>query len=302
MNHQPLSNVAASVRQRLLNKARSEQRPFNELLQHYAMERFLYRLSCSDHNERFILKGALMLRVWHVTHYRPTLDIDMLGQTSNDEDLLRSQMRDVLAINVPDDGLIFDAERIITQPIAEDADYHGIRLRFPALLDTARIAMQIDIGFSDRVYPGPVEIEFPAMLDFPVARLLGYNRESVVAEKFEAMLTLGELNSRMKDFFDIWLLSRHFDFDGQILSEAIRQTLDRRHTALPDEITAFSARFLLAKQVQWRAFRKRLNQEELPMEFSNVVGAIDTFLNPIVETLKKKSIFRARWDAPGPWG
>jgi hypothetical protein len=301
MSQKPLNNIAASVRQRLLNKARTDQRPFNELLQYYAMERFLYRLSCSPHAECFILKGALMLRAWRAPLQRPTMDIDMLGRTSNDEAQIRTLLQEVLAVEVPPDGLVFDASRIITERIAEDADYEGIRLRFPALLGTARITVQIDIGFSDRVYPGPEEVKLPTILDFPPPRLLGYTRESAIAEKFEAMIALGELNSRMKDFYDIWLLSRQFDFDGQILAEAIAQTMDHRHTALPDEVSAFSERFITAKQAQWRAFRNRLGQEHIPVEFSAVVTAIDSFLRPIMAARRAGLPFVATWVAPGPW-
>jgi len=296
-----LSNIAASVRQRLLNKARADQRPFNELLQYYAMERFLYRLSCSSHTERFILKGALMLRVWHAPLHRPTMDIDLLGRTSNDEEQMRTLLQEVLSTEVVPDGLVFEGSSILTERISEDAEYEGIRLRFPAHLGTARIAMQIDIGFSDQVYPGPETAELPTLLDFPAPRLLCYSRESAIAEKFEAMIALGELNSRMKDFYDIWLLSRQFDFDGQVLATAVAQTLANRNTMLPDEISAFSARFIAAKQVQWQAFRNRLKQEHIPVEFTDVVQAIDAFLRPIIAAQRDETLFEAKWRVPGPW-
>jgi hypothetical protein len=296
-----LSNIAASVRQRLLNKARADQRPFNELLQYYAMERFLYRLSCSPHTERFILKGALMLRVWQAPLHRPTMDIDMLGRASNDEEQMRALLLEVLAMEVEPDGLMFDGSSILTEHIAEDAEYEGLRLRFPARLGTARIAMQIDIGFSDQVYPGPETAELPTLLDFPAPRLLCYSRESAIAEKFEAMVALGELNSRMKDFYDIWLLSRQFDFDGQNLATAVAQTFANRNTAFPDEVSAFSSRFVTAKQVQWQAFRNRLKQDHIPEAFADVVQAIATFLQPIVATQGDEAPFVARWHAPGPW-
>lgn len=296
-----LSNIAASVRQRLLNKARADGRPFNELLQYYAMECFLYRLSCSPHTERFILKGALMLRVWQAPLYRPTIDIDLLGRVGNDEEQMRTLLQEVLATEVVHDGLVFEGTGILTERIAEDAEYEGIRLRFPARLGTARIAMQIDIGFSDQVYPGPETAALPTLLDFPAPRLLCYSRESAIAEKLEAMIALGELNSRMKDFYDIWLLSRQFDFDGQVLATAVAQTFANRNTAFPDEVSAFSARFIATKQVQWQAFRNRLKQEQIPEAFADVVQAIATFLLPIVTAQKGETPFVARWNAPGPW-
>lgn len=228
-------NVPASVRQRLLNRARRDRRPFNELLQYFAMERFLFRLSQSDHAERFILKGALMLHVWRSPTIRPTMDIDLLGRTSSLEADLVSQLRDILRVNVEPDGLVFDAESIQTEPVAAGDEYEGIRMRFLGMLVTARVHMQIDIGFGDVVYPKPEAADLPTLMDFPAPRLLCYSREATVAEKLEAAVTLGALNSRMKDFYDIWLLSRQFDFNGPALAEAIRLTFERRGTALPME-------------------------------------------------------------------
>ena len=296
-----MKNVAASVRQRLLNRARSDKRPFNELLQYYAMERFLYRLSRSDHAGRFILKGALMLRVWRAPEFRPTMDIDVLGRTSNDEASIIAQIRDILATPSPDDGLHFDAGSIEAERITEDADYAGLRIRFRATLDTARITMQVDIGFGDIIYPGPEEADLPVMLDFPAPRLLCYSRESAIAEKFEAMVALGALNSRMKDFYDIWLLSRQFDFDGARLTEAVRLTFNQRGTTMPDEIEAFTETFAETKQIQWQAFHRRLGQDHVPASFIQVVGVLSIFLAPVSNHLSTGGILPSQWIAPGPW-
>ena len=173
-------NASESVRQRLLNRSRSERRPFNELLQYFAMERFLYRLSQSAHAHRFVLKGALMLRVWGSPEFRPTMDIDLLGRTRNAEANIVSQMQDILTVNVKTDGLAFDPDPIRTERITEGADYDGVRIRFLGALGSARIYMQIDIGFGDVVYPEPKESDFPTMLDFPAPRLLCYSRESSI--------------------------------------------------------------------------------------------------------------------------
>lgn len=251
-------NVPASVRQRLLNLARMDQRPFNELLQYYAIERFLYRFSLSPHLNRFVLKGALMLRVWDSPEIRPTMDIDMLGVTSNKEQEIINQVCDILAVDVEPDGLFFDPASIKSDRIIEDAYYEGIRIRFHGSLEKAIIHMQIDIGFGDAVHPGPELHNLPTLLDFPAPRLNCYSRESSIAEKFEVMVKLGILNSRMKDFYDIWLLARLFDFDAVILTEAIRQTFNRRGTQLPEKIEAFSDSFIDSKQGQWTAFWKRL--------------------------------------------
>jgi len=294
-------NLSASVRQRLLNRARSEHRPFNELLQYYAMERFLYRLSQSVHVDRFILKGALLLRVWRSPELRPTMDIDMLGRTSNRESDIVEQIKDILTVDVEEDGLAFDNGSITAERITESADYEGIRIRFPGVLDSARIFMQIDIGFGDVVYPEPVRSDLPTMLNFPAPRLLCYSRESSIAEKFEAMVTLGMLNSRMKDFYDIWLLSRQFDFNGSRLAEAIRLTFERRGTDLPAEIDAFTELFAEARQIQWAAFSKRLGQERVPVSFKEITASVNSFLSPIVAVFSSGKKIPANWTAPGPW-
>jgi hypothetical protein len=296
-----LKNVPASIRQRLLNLARNEKRPFNELLQYYAMERFLYRLSQSPHGKLFILKGALMLRVWRSPELRPTMDIDMLGRTSNQEAAIIAQIRDILAVNVEADGLVFDPGSIAVERITEDADYQGIRIRFQGLLDTARIDMQIDIGFGDVVYPEAEVADLPTLLDFPAPSLLCYSRESAIAEKFHVMVKRGVLNSRMKDFFDVWLLSRQFNFDGAKLAKAINMTFDTRGTALPTEADLFTESFIEAKQVQWTAFRKRLRQESVPGSFGEIAHAIEGFLSPIVAAFSSNQPHPGNWIAPGPW-
>lgn len=319
-------NVPASVRQRLLNRAKNDKRPFNELLQYYAMERFLYRLSRSTHADRFILKGALMLRVWFPPdksagiddldarsqpameraidgehQFRPTMDIDMLGKTSNDDASIIAQIRDIMTVVVEPDGLLFDPDSIQSERITEDADYEGIRIRFRGTLDSARVSMQIDIGFGDIVYPGPEESDLPTMLDFPSPRLLCYSRESAIAEKFEAMVKLGVLNSRMKDFYDIWLLSRQFDFDGMKLTEAIRLTFERRGTVMPIEIEAFNEAFTSAKQIQWSAFWKRLQQDHVPVSFRDIVSAVKIFLVPVASSISQGNHKPVNWIASGPW-
>lgn len=294
-------NIPASIRQRILNRAKSDRRPFNELLQYYAMERFLYRLSQSAHADRFILKGALMLRVWHAPEFRPTKDIDMLGRTSNEEADIIAQTRDILTVDVEADGLAFDPDSIRAERITKEADYEGIRIRFLGALGSARIHMQIDIGFGDVVYPEPEELELPTMLNSPAPRLLCYSRESTIAEKFEAMVKLGVLNSRMKDFYDIWLLSRQFDFDGAKLTKAIRLTFKRRGTALPAVIEAFTEPFISAKQIQWAAFRKRLGQNHVPTSFKEITAQVDRFLSPIVSPHTEEKPKPTKWAAPGPW-
>lgn len=277
-------NIAASVRQRLLNKARTEKRPFNELLQYYAMERFLYRLSVSSCKDRFVLKGALMLRVWDSPEIRPTMDIDLLGKTSNEATRILAQFREMILLPVEDDGIVFDPESLQSETITEEADYTGLRITFKGFLDTARVNMQIDIGFGDEVFPEPERNDFPVILDSPVPRIFCYSRESVIAEKFHVMVKLGMINSRMKDFYDIWLLSRLFTFDRQTLEKAIRLTFEHREQKMPPVIIAFSEAFIVAKQPQWLAFSNRVGQD-VPEEFDTIVSQIEAFLIPVINDL-----------------
>lgn len=300
MKKQP-KNIPASIRQKLLNISRTDKKSFNELLQYYAMERFLYRLSKSAYADRFVLKGALMLRVWKSSEIRPTMDIDMLGITSNNEASIINQIRDILSVDVEPDEIIFDPASIQSERITEDADYEGIRITFMGELDSAKINMQIDIGFGDAVYPEPESLIIPALLHLPNPKLLCYSRESSIAEKFEAIVKLGTLNSRMKDFYDIWLLSRQFDFDGAIIAEAIRSTFIRRGTELTPHIDAFSRDFISSKQVQWIAFRKKIDQHNVPESFGEIINALKEFLEPMMKEIESTTQISLKWTAPGPW-
>jgi predicted nucleotidyltransferase component of viral defense system len=292
------------VRGRLTNQAKASQRPFQEVLQHYGLERLLYRLSQSPHGVRFLLKGALLLKAWGAPGSRPTRDIDLLGHAPNDIALMESMFRDVCQVAVADDGLRFDANTVVGQRIKEDADYQGVRLTFAAFLEKARIPMQIDIGFGDVVNPGAEERDYPTLLDFPAPHLRMYPRETVVAEKFEALVQLGTLNSRMKDFFDLWLLSNQFDFTGVELALAIARTFENRGTALELEPVALTPAFTTsdATQKQWAAFLKRSQLEHAPMTLEEAREPLRRFLLPVAGAILAEQTFTARWVAPGPWG
>jgi len=240
MTKRPHRDIAASVRQRLLNHARETGRPFSELLQYFAMERFLYRLSKSGYADSFVLKGALMLSVWKAPLSRPTMDIDLLGKIDNNIEAIIAATKDICTQKVEPDGITFDPTNIRGERITEDADYEGVRVRFHGSLGTAHVTMQLDIGFGDVVIPAPAFLEYPTILDLPSPKLRGYSKESTIAEKFEAMVKLGVLNSRMKDFFDIWLLSRQFDFEGQRLAAAIEKTFSTRATDIQSEPIALT--------------------------------------------------------------
>ena len=297
------TNIAASVRQRILNKARATERPFAELLQYFAMERFLYRLSKSTYSGNFILKGALMLSVWNAPYTRPTMDIDMLGQMDNDINSIISFAQEVCLQEVEPDGIIFDLDSVTTENIREDGDYGGIRARFKGSLDTARFSMQLDIGFGDVIVPKVDVFNYPVLLHLPQPRLHGYSKESTIAEKFEAMVKLGIINSRMKDFFDVWMLSRQFDFDGIILTAAIKQTFSARGTGLKPEPIPLTNSFAadISKSAQWRGFIRNNRISNVPQDFKEIVSAVASFLMPIAECLAGKRPFKDVWKAPGPW-
>ena len=296
-----ITNISASVRQRLLNISRKDKRPFNELLQYYAMERFLYRLSQSDYADSFILKGALALQVRKVEKFRPTMDIDISQKRNDETSEIIKQIKDILSTKVEEDGLVFDLQSIRIEDIKRDTPYKGMRFLFIGTLDSANINMQIDISFRDVIFPEPTEkMVFPCILKFPAPRLWCYSLESIVAEKFEAVLQLGEWNSRMKDFYDLWMLSRQYDFYGDQLSKAIELTFKNRDTSLKQEITAFKKGFIKKKENEWKFFIKTLNQQD-SLSFSDVIEFLKLFLLPIVKALTLKKPMPKYWKASGPW-
>lgn len=252
-------NISNLVRTQLLRKGRESGRPFQELLQYYGLERFLYRLSRSKHAGKFLLKGALMLRVWNLPDSRTTRDIDLLGFGNNKIEEFEVLIRDVCNIDVDNDGVRFDPATIAAKQIKESAEYRGLRIKLLGYLEKSRIPIQLDIGFGDAVHPKPQKQIYPTILDFPSPCLRMYPKETVIAEKFEAMVSLGMINSRLKDFFDIWFLSRHFDFDGAVLATAINKTFVQRNTALSAELIALNSDFdaHISAQNQWGAFLKR---------------------------------------------
>lgn len=302
MTKRPRTNLAASVHQLLMNKARDTHRPFNELLQYYAMERFLYRLSKSPYAGKFILKGALMFTAWKLESFRPTVDIDLLGKADHQVDNIVEITKHVCSQPVESDGLIFNSGSVTGTRIAEDADYEGVRTRFRANLGTARITLQLDIGFGDVIVPAAQLIEYPAILDFPAPRLRGYSKESIVAEKFESLVKLGTLNSRMKDYFDIWTLSRQFDFEGVVLGEAIAKTFLNRGTEMVSDPVGLTARFAddPEKNSQWRGFIRKSRLDNLP-NLAEVISAVGYFLRPVAIALAAGHTFSEKWIVPGPW-
>ncbi|MGC8593971.1 MAG: nucleotidyl transferase AbiEii/AbiGii toxin family protein [Candidatus Kryptoniota bacterium] len=299
-----IKNLQASVRARLQNKAKEANSPFLEILQYYGMERFLYRVSCSKFADKFILKGALMFTVWQVPERRTTLDIDFLANYNNQVATIEKIIKDICDVPVIPDGLVFDAETVKGQRIKEEMEYEGVRVKFIGLLGRSRIPMQIDFGFGDAVYPAPKIIDYPVILDFPEPHLRGYPPESMVSEKFEAMVRLGLLNSRMKDFYDIWLMMHQFNFNGLHLVEAIKRTFNRRKTPLPKDNLFFAEEIYDEKsdrQTLWRAFLKKSDIKLAPERLSDTAREIKNFLMEPINSIKRNYKFHKIWDRSGIW-
>lgn len=297
-------NVAASVHARLLNRARAERRPFNELLQYYAMERFLYRLSESAHAERFVLKGALMLQFWGGPLTRSTKDIDLLGRGSSEPGDLVEVVRECLCVELEDDGLTFDADSVSGDAIRLAANYDGVRLRFSGRLGNARISLQVDVGFGDIITPGAEEVAYPTLLDFPAPRLLGYTPETAIAEKLQALVVLDMANTRLKDFLDIWILISGREFAGEGVAQAIAATFARRQTEIPATTPVGLTPVFHSdstKQTQWIAFLRKARVEGPPPALAEVAELIDAFATPIFDALSAGTTFTRRWSPGGPW-
>jgi hypothetical protein len=297
-------NMAASVRARLTALARDRKEEFQLVLTQYAIERLLYRLTRTVHAGEFVLKGAVLFRLWADSPHRPTRDLDLLGRGEPSIERLAAVFRDVCAAAVEDDGLVFDPETVAVGRIKEDQEYEGVRVECVVKLGQARIDLQVDVGFGDAVTPGPVTVKYPALLDLPAPELAAYPRETVVAEKFQAMVSLGIANSRMKDFFDVWVLARSFGFGGPVLADAIRATFARRKTPVPAAPPlALTAEFGTEKSkvVQWQAFLKKGRLDAGGATLAQVCEFLAGFMMPPAQAVAGGTGFGHDWTAGGPW-
>ncbi len=297
-------NMAASVNRRLLNRAHEQREDFSILLTRYALERLLYRLTQSEHASSFVLKGALLFSLWSGHPHRATRDLDLLGYGEPNASRLEGIFRNLCLTPVDDDGLTFLADSVQATLVREDQEYNGLRINLRAMLDKARIPLQVDIGFGDAVTPAPVDMQFPTMLDFPSANVRAYTRETVIAEKFQAMVKLGIANSRMKDFYDIHVLARLFPFDGPLLRRAIQTTFDRRRTAVPEDTPlALTDEFAndTAKQAQWTAFMRKGKLEPMGLTLAEVIVFLQGFIMPPTLALARGKAFDETWLPGGPW-
>jgi len=298
------SNLASSVHQRLINISRETGADPNHILSRFAIERLLYRLSSSDHTRDFVLKGAMLFMVWTGKIFRPTYDLDLLGFGEDSAKRITGIFKSLCRLKVEPDGLTFDPKSVETQPIREDEDYHGQRVTLNAFLGNARLSLQIDIGFGDAITPRAEKVDFPTLLAFPVPRLRACPRETVIAEKLHAMTTRGMMNSRMKDFHDVYVLARDFAFNGIILTKAVKMTFQRRKTAIPTETPLalteeFSRNHI--KNTQWKAFIRKGNLGKNLPEFPNVIAYLQNFLVPLLNGASGQESAPKYWKPGGPW-
>jgi len=295
-------NIGASVRDRLLNKARAEKLDYNLLLTRYALERMLYRLSISEQRDQFLLKGALLFDLWFDVPHRPTHDADFLGFGSADIPHVEEIFRSISRIEV-EDGIVFQPDSVKAAEIRKEANYAGVRITLMGFLDSARCPVQIDVGFGDAVVPGPEDVSYPIILPgMPEPQIRAYPRYTVVAEKLEALTSLGMLNSRMKDFFDLWVLAKHSNFDGAVLTRAVAATFERRTTPIPQGIPiGLSDEFIndVQKEKQWQAFLRKNALDPMPLVV--VIADLREFLLPILSSISANVSYDKSWRIGNGW-
>lgn len=298
-------NLPASVHDRLLKRAHDRGEDFQFVLQRYAAERLLFRLGESQHRNLFVLKGAMLFALWGGPVYRPTRDLDFTGYGSSRIADVVKAVQEICALPVPDDGLVFDPATVNAESIREDEEYDGLRVGFLGTLGATRITMQIDVGFGNAIEPPAEEIEYPTLLDSATPRVRAYPREAVVAEKLHSMVRFGELTSRVKDFYDLYVVSRQFDFDGLRLTAAISATFTRRRTSIDaGQPAALAPRFFAdaTRAARWRVYLTRNSLPNAPADFSAVGEQVRAFLGPPWDALAKRQVFDSLWPAGGPWG
>jgi len=300
VNGKTLKDPAASVRARLFQHAKQHGDDYQRVLTRYAIERLLFRLSQTEATERYVLKGAMLFVTWPEHVFRPTGDLDLLGQGDSDPDAVTQLFTRICHVDVPDDGIVFDPATLTVEPVREADKYEGVQLRLRGELAKAIIPVRVDIGFGDFVYPLPTRRLFPSLLpNLPLANILMYPPETVVAEKFEAAIRFGVTNGRIKDFYDIWITARTFPFDLPSLTEAVGGTLRRRETAIPTEMPvglteAFAK--IAEQHGLWRGFLRRNPPTLQPPPFGDLQEELRRFFGPVIASLGLPETAKGRWD------
>jgi Nucleotidyl transferase AbiEii toxin, Type IV TA system len=298
-----VKNSAASVRARLLAHAKQHGDNYQRVLTRYAIERLLFRLSQTEAAARYVLKGAMLFVTWPEHVFRPTGDLDLLGHGDPDSTAIAELFTRICQVEVPDDGIRFDAASLKVEAVREAEKYQGVQLSLKGELAGAVIDVLVDIGFGDHVYPPPKRANFPSLLpELPQANILMYPPETVIAEKFEAMIRFGEANGRIKDFNDIWITTRTFSFDLPSLVEAVSGTLRRRETAIPTEMpVGLTETFVAIAEDRglWSGFLRRNPPTLEPPPFAELQEELRRFFGPIIASLRTPEGAKGRWDPDG---
>ena len=302
MTKRPLKNVGASVRARLLARSRETGEDFQSLLWRYAVERFIFRLGRSPYRRRFVLKGAMLFVVWNEPFHRPTQDIDFAAPGTAGPDDIVPALQHVCRIAAAD-GVVFGADHMTVSRIRGATDEGGIRIRFPATVDVARVTVQVDVGFGDSIQPPPADAEFPPLLDTVASRVLAYPKEAVVSEKLCAAIAHGKQTSRYKDFFDLYFMARRFHFEGVRLVQAFAATFEGRPSPTEDIPLPLTTGFYTdtARGERWRAYLTKRGRLRAPTDFATVGELIKLFLTPPWRALSSEDPFAAAWLPGGPW-
>jgi hypothetical protein len=297
-------NLAASVTARLLNRAKQTGDDYQNVLTAFCFERFLFRLGVSEVRDRLVLKGAMLLRLWSDRPYRATRDLDLLRKGDGSFDAIRSDIRTICTVEVDPDSVSFDPDSIRIEAMRAGDEHAGTRAALAARCGTARLTLQIDMGRGDSVWPPPRSCMYPALLEFPPPRVLAYPREAVIAEKLEAMVVLGDRNSRIKDFFDLHHLASRFEFDRESLAEAVRRTFARRRTPIPTEqpigltLTYWEN---ASRPPQVRAFARRAGLTVSAEPGREILSMLGPFLLPVLDDLRRGATVSGKWVPGGPW-
>lgn len=292
-----IKNVAASVKERLRNIAVQSDKEFQNVVRQYVQERFLFRLSKSVYSKNFILKGALLFVAHDISRNRPTRDIDFLGSSiSNEINDIKDAVTEILKIEF-EDGVTFDPNSVEAENIVEDGDYHGIRIKFYAYMENSRERVRLDIGFGDKMNSGPIEIEFPTLLDFAAPKIKVYSIETAIAEKFEAIVSLQLQSSRMKDFYDVLFFAENYEFKKDLLLNALSGTFNHRSTNIEARTMIFDDKFKLNIQLQnlWTAFLERTKLDSND-SFQDVVTKLKSFIEPIFDKKTRNNWNPIKWE------
>jgi len=293
-----IKDVSASVKGKLRNVFVDSPMEYEDLLKHFVMERFLYRLGESKYQDHFVLKGALMFTAWNVKDRRITLDIDLLGYFDNKESSIVQVVKDIINTEVVEDGVRFDTDTVKSQKLKEGEKYEGVRIKLKAYIGNSRIPIMIDFGFGDKIFPEPSRVNYPGLLDFPSPEIRGYTIESLMSEKFSAMIEKADANSRMKDFYDLWLIKNNNLFNRENFKSALKATFENRQMELPSGDKILGESWLSKdspKQIEWENFLDTMTVKTAPEKLCEVTLEIESMMKEILNEIQREKGIENDW-------